>query len=188
MKKIFILIAALTIISSCQKEEDIEILETTAPIARVEQTTTIVQTPPPTPPSTYLFDGTINGYVFQTDYVTVTELGGGRKMFSFGENPTPKIMIIIDTLYQGLYINNEGFTNCVSLDSSPSGGVISWCNSFDPLTNYIGELNIIDLNDSIITGNLNVELFNQYFKDINGNDKDSLIVISGVITGLDLKM
>lgn len=184
MKKIFILITALTIISSCKKEEQIEIAQKkTAPISLSQ--TTVIQ---PAQPGVYLFDGTINGHVFQTDSVVVTELGGGRKMFSFGENPTPQIMIIIDTLYQGLYVNNEGFTNCVSLDSSPNGGVISWCNSFDPLTNYIGELNITALNDSIITGNLNVELFNPHFKDINGNDKDSLIVISGVITGLDLKM
>jgi len=186
MKKILILITALTIISSCKKEEAIEPLEV-APAARIQSVTS---TPPPAPPQPveYIFDGTINGYVLQTNYVTATDLGGGRKMFAFGENQTPQVMIVIDTLYQGFYVNNEGFAICLSADVSPNGGVISWCNAYDPLTNYMGSLNITALNDSIISGQLDCELFSTYFQDANGNNKDSLIVISGVITGLDLKM
>ena len=180
MKKVFLILSVTCIFASCKKENNqiepkVELIQPTKPIP-------IIPTPPVVP-NEYLFDGTINGVLFQTDSVIIS-----GNFITFGDG-VPTIMIALDTLYQGAYSGFNGFSGCINTHvvNPSTQGVLSWCNVSNLIPNNPGDLNILHLNDSIISGELNMVLSSSHFQDVNGNLKDSTINIIGQINSLDLK-
>lgn len=181
MKKLFLILTTIIAFTACKKEY-VEIQDEDVISSKPVVNTSIVTPIPSVITNQYLFDGTINGELFQTNDYTVS-----NGYITIGDG-VPTIMIIIDTLYQGGYTGFNGFSGCISTYVNTNNqDIISWCNGYNPTTNYIGDLDITSLNDSIINGELSMVLFNDKFKDSFGNFKDSTLIIKGMINGLNLK-
>lgn len=138
--------------------------------------------PPISPENSYIFEGFVNGVEIKSDSLKYYP---SSNSIVFGDS-VPHVMLSIDTLYEGVYTDFQGFQGCLEV-RNPTGSKTAWCSSA-PNAAISGTLEITSLNDSVITANIDYVLFTDKMQDEDGNYIDSTFTVTGVITGLDLSI